>query len=335
MKWSYPMAEKQSQWLIILGCIAAMACSGETQSTDAHTPFDAALTDASKEADGGINGFDAMLSAADTSMVGVGLDGGDANQDSGPSDAHIGAADRGEHDGGLAPDASMQSLCVRGAPRVVEVPTADGLRLVGDWYARDGVGRAVILLHMIPPHHDRGNYSAEVITALTERGFAVLNLDRRGGGDSPGTARDAYEGPKGLLDAKAAIDFLRQTGCVDMDHVAWVGASNGTTTVLDYAVAASRDDALTVPAAMVYLTGGAYTENQNRIADHRAALDQISTRFVFSTDERAWSAGFDDNAPDGWSFMEYDPGGHGTIMFGTRPESITHFAEYLDNHVTP
>ena len=78
------------------------------------------------------------------------------------------------------------------------------------------------------------------IDALVERGFTVLNVDRRGAGDSGGVAREAYTGPNGRLDAVAARAFLLDSACgVAPDRIAFVGASNGTTTIVD-APAASR-----------------------------------------------------------------------------------------------
>ncbi|MGK0359471.1 MAG: pimeloyl-ACP methyl ester carboxylesterase [Bradymonadia bacterium] len=233
-----------------------------------------------------------------------------------------GAVDAGM-DAGSRPD--MASACAPAG--VVDFMTDDGVRLVAD-FAPAGP-RVTILLHMIPPSNTRSNYPGAFIDALNARGISVLNVDRRGAGDSDGDARDAYMGPNGWLDAKAARDFVLATGCaIDPARVTIVGASNGTTTALDYAIEAPAD---AQPAALVLLTGGGYTEGQYRIADQRARLDALPILFVFSTAERGWSAEFAGlMAAPSWQFIEYADGAHGTRMFGAVPESIAAVAEWID-----
>lgn len=186
---------------------------------------------------------------------------------------------------------------------------------------------------MIPPSNDRSNYPRAFIDALTSAGITVLNVDRRGAGGSEGVAQEAYEGPKGRLDVVAALRWLNDEApcAIDGSRLALVGASNGTTSILDYTLG---EGALPL-RALVLLTGGGYTENQNNIADHRATLDQQHMQFVFSTAERAWSAGFQEGAPQIWNFEEFDPGAHGTRMFGERPESIERVAQYLSGRLAP
>ncbi|MCB9731748.1 MAG: hypothetical protein H6745_03825 [Deltaproteobacteria bacterium] len=222
--------------------------------------------------------------------------------------------------------------------RAVTFTTSDGVRLAADWRPAAAPGApAVVLLHMVPPANDRANYPAAFRELLAAKGLAVLNVDRRGAGDSEGSATAAYTGPDGKRDVEAAVAFLAASGCpTDAARTGLVGASNGSTSVLDYTVAAAAG-AVTgpVPAAIVFLTGGSYTENQNAVADHRAVLDAIPIRFVFSTAERAWSAAFAANAPAAWVFDEYDPGDHGTRMFAARPEAMTAVADFLAATLAP
>jgi len=214
---------------------------------------------------------------------------------------------------------------------VVHFVTDDGVTLEADEHTTgEAMGPAVVLLHMIPPANDRSNYPPDFIEALLAKKIRVLNVDRRGAGASGGVAEDAYLGPNGKLDAKAAVAFLTQGECgADPLRVGIVGASNGTTTALDYAVASAQDSNLLFPSALVFLTGGTYTENQNQVSDHRDELEPLPLLFVFSTAERDWSAALMPGAPSTWTFQEYDPGDHGTAMFSARPESITRVADYL------
>jgi dipeptidyl aminopeptidase/acylaminoacyl peptidase len=225
------------------------------------------------------------------------------------------------------------AACGRAGPTEVAFTTDDGVRLAGDLYTTGTRGAAgVVLLHMVPPANDRANYPRAFIDTLVGRGFAVLNVDRRGAGASGGVARDAYLGPNGWLDARAAVDFLVGHSCaIDPARVAIVGASNGSTTALDYAVHAARDAMIRRPAALVFLTGGTYTEGQYRLADAavHTALETVAIQFVFSTAERAWSVQQMAAAPASWTFREYDPGDHGTRMFAVQPGAAGDVADFL------
>lgn len=299
---------------MLISAFGLLACDDDdadpAPAPDAHVATDAQGGEGGQGGDGGA--IEADASVVDARRP-------DAAADAMPPDA-------------MPPDAALPDagadMAVGCAPAgVVEFTTDDGIRLVAD-FAPAGP-RAAILLHMIPPGNTRANYPAEFIAALNARGVSVLNVDRRGAGDSDGVAREAYEGPNGWLDAKAARDFLAASGCdVDLTRVTLVGASNGTTTALDYAIEAADDAA---PAALVFLTGGGYTENQHRVAEHRPTLDALPLLFVFSTAERQWSAGFAGltAAPD-WRFEEFADGAHGTRMFGAVPASIAIVADWID-----
>lgn len=238
-------------------------------------------------------------------------------------------------DAGVAPDAGPPDTGIAACPaldgEVVTFATEDGETLEGDLYTT-GVagGPAAVLLHMIPPFNDRSNYPAGFIEALTSRGITVLNVDRRGAGGSTGVANEAFTGPNGKFDAKGAVDFLRAHACApDAAKIAIVGASNGTTTAFDYAVYAAGEASAPSPAALVFLTGGAYTETNNQVSAQRAVLDPLPILLVFSTAERAWSAGLMPNASDSWVFEEYEGGDHGTRMFTARSESVAEVAGFL------
>jgi pimeloyl-ACP methyl ester carboxylesterase len=218
-------------------------------------------------------------------------------------------------------------------PEVVTFSTDDDVTLEADYYGAGVMGGgAAILLHMVPPGNDRNNYQRPFIQRLVDRDVAVLNVDRRGAGGSEGDAEDAYSGPNGWLDAKAAFDWLAAHGCgFDATRIVVVGASNGTTTAFDFAVETAGDSERG-PAALVFLTGGTYTENQYAIADQRAVVDPLPIRFVYSTLERDWSVQFEPGAPSGWVFDEYDMGAHGTAMFMARPESMDAVADFVETY---
>ena len=101
---------------------------------------------------------------------------------------------------------------------------------------------------------------------------------------------------------------------VDPNWLALVGASNGTTTALDYL---ARGDASTTVTAFVLLTGGRYTEKQTELAAR--VTGQTRLLFVYDDKERAWSTAKKKGAPPLWSFREAKGAGHGTKMFGPEP----------------
>lgn len=191
----------------------------------------------------------------------------------------------------------------------VELKTADGVLLKADLLRAAGEKPpGIVLLHMLPPRNTRSNFRPAFVEGLAARGFTVLNVDRRGAGASQGAPADAYQGPKGVNDAKAAVDFLVSAGC-DPNRIAFVAASNGTTTMVDYA---SEVPAARRPRALVYLSGGDYTENQHALRGN-AALLQTPSLFLFSTEDRLWNTMQQGFASKQWEFAEY-PEGHGTAL---------------------
>jgi len=257
---------------------------------------------------------------------GAGASGGAGTGASGGAGASTATGGSGAAGGGNA------GTCEAGGPEIVTFPTDDGLTLEADFYPAGTVGGpGVVLLHMTPAgNHDRDNYPPEFIAELTSRGLTVLNVDRRGAGASEGNGTDAFTGPLGALDAKGAYDFLTSHACaIDGAAMVFVGASNGTTTALDFAVLSESEAELERPAGLVFLTGGTYTESQANVEDHRSLLDALPIQFVYSTEESAWSSQFEAGAPAPWAFEEYENGDHGTLMFDAEPTSMAVVADFI------
>lgn len=212
---------------------------------------------------------------------------------------------------------------------VVSMTTSDGVKLAADHCNSGKPGSpAVVLLHMIPPHHDRTNYPESFRRKLADKGLEVLSIDRRGGGDSQGVAKEAYTGPNGVKDVQAALDWLKANTDADLSAWGCVGASNGTTSCLDYAVHAAKDEALTGPSALVFLTGGKYTETQNALPG--SAATALPVLFTYNAKEAEWSEAQKGVERTGaWEFKSYDPGGHGTRAFEPNPESTDDVATFL------
>jgi alpha-beta hydrolase superfamily lysophospholipase len=221
---------------------------------------------------------------------------------------------------GAAPDeapppAETTSGVCEATDDVVTFETQDGVMLTADLQPAASANRgAVVLFHMIPPSNDRSGWPKRVRNAMNDLDLTVLNVDRRGAGDSEGDPQDAYLGIGGRRDAEAAVSFLLSgagTCGVDADRIALIGASNGTTSTLDYA--AGHVDDLPDVAGLAWLSPGSYTEAQFRIDDRRNLLEATPILWLFPTYED-WSLAFVDGAPDTWTFVERGAA-HGTLMF--------------------
>ena len=220
---------------------------------------------------------------------------------------------------------------------VVTFDTTDDVTITADFHPASSADRgAVVLLHMIPPNWDRSSYPLRVRTALQDLDLNVLNIDRRGAGDSTGTARDAYEGAATSLDVEAAVAFLldeARSCAVDGAKLMLVGASNGTTSVYDY-TAARVNMELPAPAAMVWLSPGTYTVAQNALADH--PLSELPLLIVHP-DNEPWSTQLA-AVPEAWKVVEIASGQHGTQNFDDGALEAIQLPEILswaERHIAP
>lgn len=227
------------------------------------------------------------------------------------------------------PSASPTVDCAEpGAAVPVMLRTDDALQLEADLYPSGVVGGpAVVLLHMIPPSNDKSNYPPEFIDAVVAAGYTVLNVNRRGAGASQGDPKTAYEGPDGRLDAVAAFRFVTDDACqAPTDDVSFVAASNGTTTALDFALG---DPSQPLPAALVFLSPGGYTENQHAVAEHTDRLGEVPILFGYPDSESAWPAAVAELSNPRWEFRQYDGGRHGSGLFATHPAIVDQIVDFL------
>jgi pimeloyl-ACP methyl ester carboxylesterase len=197
--------------------------------------------------------------------------------------------------------------------RTETLTTRDGVALEADLYFGAPGANGVVLLHMIPPHWDRTSWPTEFLEALAEEGLNVCVPDRRGAGASKGVAEEAYTGEKGRYDVEACVKRLQDHG---IGKLGVIGASNGTTSMLDYAVWA-EGEGLPVPAFLGFMTGGSYTEKQTGVV----LVEQIPAVFTYSSEEREWSHALH-GVSSKWVFHEYPGGDHGTEMFKKRPDVL-------------
>lgn len=157
-------------------------------------------------------------------------------------------------------------------PVEVSLDAADGLTLVGDYYAvssDDEAGvPAVLLLHMLGSNR---TLWAPLIPELSEAGYTVLAVDMRGHGATGG----AQDWPLAEADMQAWLDWLREQPGVDGDRLNVVGASIGANLALrgmandsqvvtavalspglDYRGVTTEDALATIDGRPVYLVAG-------------------------------------------------------------------------------
>lgn len=118
----------------------------------------------------------------------------------------------------------------RPEPVEVTLEAADGLLLVGDYYAAapqegEEAAPAVLLLHMLGSARIMWR---PLIPSLAEAGYAVLAVDMRGHGDT----RGARDWPLAEQDVQAWLDWLRAQEGIDPARLNVVGASIGANLAL-------------------------------------------------------------------------------------------------------
>ena len=204
--------------------------------------------------------------------------------------------------------------------------TEDDVCLVADHYRGSAGAPAVLFLHMTPLEWDRRSWSADFLRTVFTEGWTVLNLDRRGAGNSEGEARDAFEGDGGEKDVRAAVNYLTEQG---VGPLAIVAASNGTTSALDYTVTAASQGQVE-PVSIVMMSPGTYTENQHSIDD--LASQNTPVLFQYDPTEGLWiDSEYDDLDPGDWERIEYDGAGHGTQMLDHNIDVQADIIDFLDD----
>lgn len=219
------------------------------------------------------------------------------------------------------PEASTTTPFSPPGAGVITLEARDGTTLEADYYPQPEPSPGMVLLHMVPPSNDRTNWPSDFVQRMYDLGYSLLVVDRRGAGGSEGDPAEAYEGPKGRTDVEACAVRLTADG---YGPLAIVGASNGTTSMVDYAIWAPSQG-LPAPVALGFMTGGAYTENNEAMTD----LPAIPAVFTYSTAERDWSEAQRPLDPGTWTFLEYADGDHGTRMFDAVPTVTDDLASFF------
>ena len=256
-------------------------------------------------------------------------------------DAYLASTHRGSRvvvgptDAAPATVAEWMSNRLSRQPRVEEVvlETAEGWRLYGTrWLPNvDHAVPGVILLHT--GRSDRAAF-ARLERLLADRGFAVLNFDWRGRGQSTnlGTYFDLPPDVRAAAwqDALAALEHLAHRPEVDADRLAAVGVVHGA----EYAVrAAVRDERV---KALVLLTG--YRPGDESESDHLTS-GKVDVLYVTSSDHSVTTDAMRslyEAAPGRHTrYVEYPGGAIGYQLFEVDEELEPEIVDWLGEVLPP
>lgn len=118
------------------------------------------------------------------------------------------------------------ALTAQSESEFVTIQTADGVSLAGDFYpSAEESAPLIIALHML--NSNRSAY-APIIPDLQAAGYAMLNVDLRGHGDSGG----ARDWDLAIDDVQIWLDWLTANGHIDARGLVTMGASIGANIAL-------------------------------------------------------------------------------------------------------
>ena len=212
--------------------------------------------------------------------------------------------------------------------QVVTVTTRDSVDIVADYYAASSADRPLaVFVHMDPRgDNQRGDWPGELLQPLVDADWAVMVPDRRGAGDSGGVAEDAFQTVAGAYDIEAVVLRAQEDG---FGAFVLIGASNGTTSVLDYSALSpaggAADETWPAPDAFAMLSAVGPTTNNHAISE----MPLLPGWFGFPASEADDNAPWQAADPGEWSFIEYDPGAHGTRMFGDAPDAAGDLSAWI------
>jgi dipeptidyl aminopeptidase/acylaminoacyl peptidase len=212
--------------------------------------------------------------------------------------------------------------------------TGDGIRIAASVSIPDSESNelaAVIFIHQGGSSREEWT-SLPIFRQITEQGMYALAYDVRGHGESAGEANfstlfdDPQQAPQ---DMAAAIDWLRQTGRVDMSRVAVVGASIGAN--LACVAVGSPDFKIKTAVAMSGKVSAVYN-----LAGGRERLSNLHSLFLIASEleqdgkRAAWASELYE-LTNGPRQLEIVGGssGHGVSVFDDDPELQQRILEWL------
>jgi len=240
----------------------------------------------------------------------------------------------------VAPGPRETSVCAyaasKGSAQSIYFQTADGVRQIGDVYLPEGKTKApvAILLHMLSK--DKSTYTT-MIRPLLDKGFAVINLDLRGHGQSTSRADGTRLNFSSFSDAEwaklpgdiaAVVKGMQGIQGLDGNRIAIVGASIGANTAALEGAADKR-----VKAAVLLSPGLDY-----KGLKPEAAVRQFGRPMLIvagSDDQYSADSSKQLARATGRSgrIILLERAGHGTDMFVSHPQLVGQVVNWLAESV--
>jgi len=214
----------------------------------------------------------------------------------------------------------------------VSVTASDDLNLIGDLYVPDDVADTgnptVLLFHMLGG--SRGEFN-RLLPDLLDAGYVILNADLRGHGETGGDQVWDLT----ITDVQVWLDWLREQDAVDGSRIVIIGGSIGSNVALmGCAIDADCVGTIALSPGLDY----------RGVQPETAVLEGLLERAVLLV--ASHSDGYSAETVEQW-FMNtrgdvsariYQGGGHGTNLFRSKYESVSHLilswlAEHLAEEV--
>lgn len=216
------------------------------------------------------------------------------------------------------------------APKDVDIPAPDGIKLRATFFSAGKPGPGVLLLHMC--NTARKSWEP-VAKQLSEKGINALTIDNRGFGESGGPR---FEGAspdvmkqlneKWPADFEAAYSFLVAQPGVDKTRIALGGGSCGVTNAMKLAEAHPDIKALVLLAGSTDIAGINYIAQhaERPIFTAAAADDEYNPATL---ELMHWFSDLSGNPRT--KFSGFKDGRHGTEIFGPHPELVDQIVAFL------
>ena len=208
---------------------------------------------------------------------------------------------------------AVTSTTAQDLPETITRAAADDTALVADFYAAEADAPVLILLHML--NSRRGAWDP-LIPDLREAGYAILNVDMRGHGDSGGGQDwDAI-----IADMVGWVEWLTQNEHSGEAGLAFIGGSIGANVAL---IACAASDAC---SGAVALSPGL---DYRGVKPEAALVDGLAERsalLVAAQKDASSSAAIRQmflNAKGDVSARLYPGRAHGTRLFDSRYDSVS------------
>ena len=208
------------------------------------------------------------------------------------------------------------------APKVVDLKAPDGVVLKATYFAAEGGGPGVLLLHQC--NRQRKVWD-ELAQQLTAAGINVLSFDLRGFGESGGARQETLtpqeeaevETRKWPLDIETAFQYLTLQPGVTQDAIGVGGASCG----VNSAIRTARRHPEQVKS-LVLLSGGTDLAGRDFLRQTSRPPELFSMadddEFRATVDIMPWLYSVASNP--GKKFVHFTTGGHGADIFRKHPE---------------